>query len=179
MNNSKKKGFSLIELSVVIAVIVVLTAMVLIFSNNTRLKSRDARRLSDIRAMRTAVEIYKKSSVDDTVPAPASWSELSAVLSTELSVVPHDPSNSSANHYVYCYYKSPTDSSNKGKYVFAVALEQAVDILSDIDAATSTITCVGSDNSSTTGINCDDSSGNLNGELPQSSHVYCASNTAL
>lgn len=53
-----KKGFTLIELLVVIAIIALLSTLSIIALNSARVKSRDARRLSDIRQIRTALEMY-------------------------------------------------------------------------------------------------------------------------
>lgn len=55
---TKNKGFTLIELLVVIAIIGILSAVVLVSLNSARQKSRDARRLSDIRQIQTAMELY-------------------------------------------------------------------------------------------------------------------------
>lgn len=57
-NNLKQAGFTLIELLVVIAIIGILSAVVLVSLNSARQKSRDARRLSDVRQIMTALEIY-------------------------------------------------------------------------------------------------------------------------
>lgn len=57
-NSLKQKGFTLIELLVVIAIIGILSAVVLVSLNSARAKSRDARRLSDVRQIMTAMEIY-------------------------------------------------------------------------------------------------------------------------
>jgi len=54
----KQKGFTLIELLVVIAIIGILSAVVLVSLSSARQKSRDARRLSDIRQIQTALELY-------------------------------------------------------------------------------------------------------------------------
>jgi type II secretion system protein G len=58
MKQFKQKGFTLIELLVVIAIIGILSAVVLVSLNSARQKSRDARRLSDVRQIMTALEIY-------------------------------------------------------------------------------------------------------------------------
>ena len=53
-----KKGFTLIELLVVIAIIGLLSTLAVVALNNARIKSRDARRVSDIKQMQTAFELY-------------------------------------------------------------------------------------------------------------------------
>ncbi len=56
MNN--KKGFTLIELLVVIAIIGLLATLSVVALNNARQKSRDAKRVSDIKQIQTALELY-------------------------------------------------------------------------------------------------------------------------
>jgi general secretion pathway protein G len=52
------KGFTLIELLVVIAIIAILSTVVMAGLNSARAKGRDARRLSDIKQMQAALELY-------------------------------------------------------------------------------------------------------------------------
>ena len=54
----KAKGFTLIELLVVIAIIGLLSTLAVVALNNARLKSRDAKRVSDIKQVSTALELY-------------------------------------------------------------------------------------------------------------------------
>ena len=61
MVSHKIKGFTLIELLVVISIIGLLSSVVLASLNTARAKSRDARRISDIRQIRNALELYKDS----------------------------------------------------------------------------------------------------------------------
>ncbi|MEK7082655.1 MAG: type II secretion system protein, partial [Patescibacteria group bacterium] len=54
----KKQGFTLIELLVVIAIIGVLASVVLASVNTARAKSRDARRIADLKQIQLALELY-------------------------------------------------------------------------------------------------------------------------
>ena len=57
-----KKGFTLVELLVVIAIIGILSTLSVVALNSARAKSRDARRLSDIKQIRTALDMYYDAS---------------------------------------------------------------------------------------------------------------------
>jgi len=56
MNN--KKGFTLIELLVVIAIIGLLSTLAVVALNSARQKSRDSKRVADVKQVQTALELY-------------------------------------------------------------------------------------------------------------------------
>ena len=64
----RKRGFTLIELLVVIGIIGILSSIVLVSVNSARMKARDARRMSNLREIRTALYLYyeKKGNWIDT-----------------------------------------------------------------------------------------------------------------
>ena len=55
---NNKQGFTLIELLVVIAIIGLLSTLSIVALNSARARSRDARRVSDIKQIQTALEMY-------------------------------------------------------------------------------------------------------------------------
>ncbi|MCK9352503.1 MAG: type II secretion system protein [Candidatus Paceibacterota bacterium] len=54
----KQKGFTLIELLVVIAIIAILSTVVMAGLNSARAKGRDAKRLSDVKSLQKALDLY-------------------------------------------------------------------------------------------------------------------------
>jgi len=56
--DKEKKGFTLIELLVVIAIIGLLSTLAVVALNSAREKSRDAKRLADIKQIQTALELF-------------------------------------------------------------------------------------------------------------------------
>lgn len=93
---TNKKGFTLIELLVVIAIIGILASVVLASLNSARRKSRDARRLSDIKQIQIALEMSFDGA--DTYPVGAIGAARTALQATTcagtaacMTVVPKDP----------------------------------------------------------------------------------------
>ncbi len=93
-----KKAFTLIELLVVIAIIALLSTLSVVALGGARAKARDARRLSDIKQIQTALEMYLDSS--GTYPASlTAGTPLSYGGLVFLPKVPDDPISN--NQYVY------------------------------------------------------------------------------
>ncbi len=88
-NNSS--GFTLIELLVVIAIIGVLASVVLASLNTARRKSRDARRIADIKQIQLALELY----FDANGEYPDAMSSLAPSF---IPAVPADPSGSAYDY---------------------------------------------------------------------------------
>lgn len=86
------RGFTLIELLVVIAIIGVLASIVLASLNTARRKSRDARRLADIKQTQLALELYFDAN-SSTYPLA-----LTSIAPNYIPVVPKDPSSASLNY---------------------------------------------------------------------------------
>lgn len=56
--NMNKKGFTLVELLVVIAIIGLLSTLAVVALSSARQKARDSKRMSDLKQIQTALEIY-------------------------------------------------------------------------------------------------------------------------
>lgn len=87
MEFNSKKGFTLIELLVVIAIIGILSSVVLASLNSAREKSRDARRVGDIKQLQLALELY----FDSNQSYPDVLTDLSPPTSNFIAVDPKDP----------------------------------------------------------------------------------------
>ncbi|MBL4644784.1 MAG: type II secretion system protein [Candidatus Pacebacteria bacterium] len=95
MSIHKQRGFTLIELLVVIAIIGMLSSVVLASLNSAREKSRDARRLSDIRQIQTALEL----AFDSTSPVEYPNALSTLVSLNYLPSEPKDPRTDVAYYY--------------------------------------------------------------------------------
>ena len=96
MHNHTKRGFTLIELLVVIAIIGILSSVVLASLNSARQKGRDARRISDLKQLQLALELYYDSN-GSTYPTTAQG--LAALAPTHIATVPTDPQG--GGNYIY------------------------------------------------------------------------------
>jgi len=102
----KKKGFTLIELLVVIAIIGLLSTLAVVSLNSARGKARDAKKISDVKAIQTAMEMYKSDSSNNV--ATTATTSLAAYIQGGFPT---------GNSYYMC--------ASTSFYVIGVQLEQA------------------------------------------------------
>ncbi len=130
MIRNSKKGFTLIELLVVISIIGMLSSVVLASLNSSRVKGRDAKRISDIRQIRNALELHRD--VVGYYP-----STLTALTPTYIKTISPDPSGGTGDcRPAYCY--STSASANATGYHLGARMEGVSSVLnsdSDFDSS--------------------------------------------
>lgn len=69
MTNSRKKGFTLLELLIVITILAILTLVVVLFINPVEIlkKSRDVQRMSDLDITRSAINLYLQDNTSNNL----------------------------------------------------------------------------------------------------------------
>ena len=87
----KSCGFTIIELLIVITIIGVLTSVVLVALGAQRQKARDSRRVSDLRQIKTAFDLYLAEA--SGYPDPSTWVPSTILECTGLTIIriPTDP----------------------------------------------------------------------------------------
>jgi prepilin-type N-terminal cleavage/methylation domain-containing protein len=144
-----RKGFTLIELLVVIAIIALLSTLAVVSLNNARAKSRDAKRVSDIKQMQTALELYfadqqgypgvsttagMKGSTDCLGPSSAGFTAAVAgacSTPTYMGQVPSNPTpveGTDAN-YLYSTAGSTNGNGTVSSYTIVFGLENTTGTL--------------------------------------------------
>jgi prepilin-type N-terminal cleavage/methylation domain-containing protein len=116
------KGFTLIELMVVITIIAILSTVGLVLYSNAQKAVRFSKRMQDVQAIKTALEIYKN--VTGTYPNPgwawrsncSGWGGYNAdqiipgLVPGYMPSFPEDPQfNRAANSGCYIYLSNGTD----------------------------------------------------------------------
>ncbi|MGB9848060.1 MAG: type II secretion system protein [Minisyncoccia bacterium] len=100
---NKNKGFTLIEMLVVIAVIGLLAALILVGLSSFRTRGRDTRRIADLKEVQNGLEVYYMK--NGTYPTGINtWTDLENALTSAgigITSIPKDPTNGSPYQYVY------------------------------------------------------------------------------
>jgi general secretion pathway protein G len=89
------RGFSLIELLIVIAIIAILSSLAFASLNSVRIKSRDSNRISDIKQLQTALSHYYQD--NNAYPTAAQFN--SSLVPAYLPALPKDPVTNSSYAY--------------------------------------------------------------------------------
>ena len=117
------KGFTLVELMIVVAVLIILMAIVSLAYNGIQGRSRDARRKSDVASLVKALELYYDDNGQYPVAASTdspigptwystagatNWNAFQTLMGGAIDVLPTDPKNTNASllstsSYGYAY----------------------------------------------------------------------------
>lgn len=122
------RGFTLVELLVVISIIGILASIVTVNANVARRLSRDSKRKADIQNVAGALELYRAT--NRTYPkAPADYKSLKTTLNVYTSNIPSDPNGGISSDQVFgkgYYYKSDANGTH---FFLDVALENSNELV--------------------------------------------------
>ncbi len=134
-----KKGFTLVELLVVMAITAILTAVLIPSLFSSKSKGRDTRRVSDLAQIQLALELYQDNN-GGLYPARINNGSLNGYLNP----IPKDPANALDYHYAGLSTAVGGECSN---YHLGASLENTSSALSsDRDATASVNVCIDTGN---------------------------------
>ncbi|TSD03148.1 MAG: putative General secretion pathway protein GspG [Parcubacteria group bacterium Athens0714_16] len=97
MKSTNKKGFTILELMVSVAIIAILTSIILVTISGIKERSRDVRRLSDVNEIQKALNLYFSSHnifpvfpVEINITGDDAFSEI-LISEKNMPAVPTDP----------------------------------------------------------------------------------------
>lgn len=139
---ARARGFTLIELLVVIAIIGILSSVVLSSLNTARVKGRDAARVSQIRQIQYALELYYDANGKYPACLFAGGSCGSAILngSIHMKTVPRDP----GSNLPYSYAATGSGTNCSGYHLAASLDDKKNKALQNGSDATPKAVCTGS-----------------------------------
>lgn len=142
-----RRGFTIVELLIVIVVIAILASITVVAFNGVQQRGKDSQRKSDITAITKALELYyidngryPAGSGSTTInnswstTADASWQNLATALAPYTSKLPTDPISTpgaavtGGTGYNYAYYANTSTFCNAGigkMYILVYRLESA------------------------------------------------------
>ena len=125
-----KKGFTLIELLVVIAIIGLLSTLSILALNSARARARDAKRISDIKQIQTALEMYYNDAGDYpsaiTVGSAIAYSGNTYLAAVPTPPTPIDGSSCPALQPHYTYARSGSASAGTAAYTLNYCLGASI-----------------------------------------------------
>jgi type II secretion system protein G len=145
----KQRGFTLIELLVVIAIIGILSSIVIVSLTSARAKARDAKRVSELKEIQTALEVYYTNNgeypkgcavssghYEGGIWGNVQWQNILPPL--YMGKMPTDPINTAREYsYYYCSHYALTGpcppaggmnfayTGQSNSYILATRLEKA------------------------------------------------------
>lgn len=118
------RGFTLVELLVVVAIIGIIIGVVMGNINTAKQKANDARRVSDIKSVQNALGLYQTGKgqypIYDGYIIGSDILSQSLISELVLKTVPLDPVNKDIGTLTYKYHYKSTDGSD---YVLGFCLE--------------------------------------------------------
>ena len=124
------RGFTLVEMLVSIAILVLMTGIIITSLMPAQSKSRDAKRTADLAQIQLALEQYFDNCKQYPPSSPLSLSDGTGcpsgiTLKSYLSVMPTPPSGGSLNQTIYDYLVNPVHTD----YILHIQLEGKTDLL--------------------------------------------------
>lgn len=151
--HARGRGFTIVELLIVIVVIAILAAISIVAYNGIQERARDSQRLQDVKTITKALEMYyldngrfptgacgsscpspKKINASWSTTSDGSWSVLEdALVPKYLSSLPKDPSASTSTaagrygglNYDYVRWAGPGCATGGNSYLLAYLLESS------------------------------------------------------
>ncbi len=135
-----RAGFTLIELLTVIAIIALLAAIILASLNTARSRSRDAKRVADLKSIELALSLY----YNDNGQYPSILSQLAP---TYISTIPADPLGAPAV-YVYAGTANAAGGTCSGYHLGATLEQQGASALSSASQSSAGAYCTNNNQNS-------------------------------